>query len=135
MGGMPSGIKAKAVGQKPNPRPTLNAIGKAKAVIASDGRARPTLATLSARKPPRPMWPSATPRGSASSAATISENADTSRCSPNRVGTPLEPCQCAGSANHVATCQKKLIDFSPRPRREPALDEEERSVGGHRKTN
>ena len=64
--GCPSGTSARNVGQKPRPSLNDSASGSISASSASDGRARPRLATLMARKPPRPVCP-ATRRSAARS--------------------------------------------------------------------
>src|SRR5919202_1397622 len=125
---------ARKIGQKPRPSLSENAIGSARASKAIDGSARPRLATLIAKKPPRPVWPKYTPSGSASSTAIRVASPDNSRCSPMRVGMPSEPTQCVGEASHAPTDSRKSTPLAAgaRPGRDLALDEDQQAVDDHR---
>src|SRR5438309_65187 len=132
---MPSGTRANIVGQKPRPRPSAKASGKQSASSASDGSARPTLATLMATTPPRPKWPRAMPTGSATTSASARATPESTRCSPTRAGMLSTPCQRSGCAIQVTTAPRNSMPSAPGPSpgRRPALHADEPQVerNGH----
>src|SRR5437660_9682729 len=100
--------------------------------MAKLGRARPTLETLMASAPPRPVWPSQMPRGRASAAATSTLATDMVTCSPRRWTTPASPLQCEPVVNQRTTSPKNPTSGRPPgPRGEQALDAGQAHVGDH----
>src|SRR5687767_11346694 len=129
MGGSARGTSAKSVGQKPRPRPSAMLATSPSAMSASDGNARPMLATLMAMKPPRPVCPRYRPSGSAITSAIATATPESWTCSHTRTGIPSSPRQCAGSANHATTSARNVTLPCPCPRRERALREHECRIG------
>ena len=62
--------------------------GIARAMTASEGSERPRFATPAASPAPRPVWPIASPAGSASRRAAASEMLAINTCSRRRFGIP-----------------------------------------------
>ena len=71
-------------------------------MTASDGSARPMLATLTASRAPRPVWPIQSPTGSAIARAMQRARSPRSRrVRPCRIGMPFGPGQLAGSGSQA----------------------------------
>src|SRR6266700_822676 len=125
IGGLPSSTSAKITvwGCRP-PQ------GKASALSARLGRARPTLDALIARNEPLPVWASHSAGGSASAIAITSEMTESSRCSSTRWTTAawLSAMNC----RTPLTASPSSSGGPPRPRRDHPLHAEEREVRDHR---
>ncbi len=114
IGGTASTTMATSVGRvaPPSTGSMSTVTGIAIAMTASEGSERPTLAKPAAAAAPRPVWPIASPAGSARSSAIASEMLAMSTCSRSRFGIPAWPAHWAGFVSQAAVA---VTRFTPSP--------------------